>query len=205
MSKEHSTISEEELAPQEGAAPAAPSPAAGLRSSIIEFIVIIVTALALAWAITTFVVKPYQIPSGSMLETIQLDDHVLSEKISYYTRSPQQGEIVTFKDPLDPDTTLIKRVIAVGGQTVDLIDGVVYVDGQPLDEDAYTGGKPSYPLDGPAQIQYPYTVPEGYIWCMGDNRTNSSDSRYFGAVPVESVTGHAFFTYWPISSFGFLE
>ena len=93
----------------------------------------------------------------------------------------------------------------MGGQTVDLVDGVVYVDGEPLDESAYTGGKPSYPLDGPAQIQYPYTVPEGCIWCMGDNRTNSSDSRYFGAVPVSSVTGRAFFTYWPISSIGPLE
>ena len=184
---------------------AKPSPTAGIRNSVIEFVVIIVTALVLAWGITTFVVKPYEIPSGSMLETIQLDDRVLSEKISYYTRSPQPGDIVTFADPLDPATTLIKRCVAVGGQTVDLVDGVVYVDGEPLDESAYTGGKPSYPLDGPAQIQYPYTVPEGCIWCMGDNRTNSSDSRYFGAVPVSSVTGRAFFTYWPIGSFGFLE
>ena len=184
---------------------AQPSPTAGIRNSVIEFVVIIVTALVLAWGITTFVVKPYEIPSGSMLETIQLKDRVISEKISYYSHGPQQGDIVTFTDPLDPKTTLIKRCIAVGGQTVDLVDGVVYVDGEPLDESAYTGGKPSHPEDGPAQIQYPYTVPEGHIWCMGDNRTNSLDSRYFGAVPVDSITGHAFFTYWPISSIGPLE
>lgn len=203
MSKEHNTTPEEEPGQQQPAAK--PSPAAGIRNSVIEFAVIIVAALALAWGITTFVVRPYEIPSGSMLETIQLEDRILSEKISYYTRGPQQGEVVTFIDPLDSNTTLIKRVIAVGGQTVDLVDGVVYVDGQPLEESSYTGGKPSYPLEGPAQIQYPYTVPDGCIWCMGDNRTNSSDSRYFGAVPVSSVTGHAFFTYWPIGSFGFLE
>ncbi|MGN0077885.1 MAG: signal peptidase I [Coriobacteriales bacterium] len=196
----------EEEADQQSAQPAGKgSPAAGLRSAVIEFVVIIAAALVLAWGITTFVVKPYQVPSGSMLETIQLEDRVLSEKISYYGHGPQQGDIVTFADPLDPKTTLIKRCIAVEGQTVDLVDGIVYVDGEPLEEDAYTGGKPSYPEDGPAQIQYPYTIPEGHIWCMGDNRTNSSDSRYFGAVPVDSVTGHAFFTYWPISSIGPLE
>ena len=183
----------EEEAAQQAAQPAGKgSPAANLRSTIIEFVVIIASALVLAWLITTFVGRPYQVPSGSMLETIQLKDRVISEKI-------------TFADPLDPKTTLIKRCIAVGGQTVDLVDGVVYVDGEPLDESAYTGGKPSHPEDGPAQIQYPYTVPEGHIWCMGDNRTNSLDSRYFGAVPVDSITGHALFTYWPISSIGPLE
>ena len=196
----------EEEAAQQAAQPAGKgSPAANLRSTIIEFVVIIASALVLAWLITTFVGRPYQVPSGSMLETIQLKDRVISEKISYYRHGPQQGDIVTFTDPLDPKTTLIKRCIAVGGQTVDLVDGVVYVDGEPLDESAYTGGKPSHPEDGPAQIQYPYTVPEGHIWCMGDNRTNSLDSRYFGAVPVDSITGHAFFTYWPISSIGPLE
>ena len=196
----------EEEAAQQAAQPAGKgSPAANLRSTIIEFVVIIASALILVWLITTFVAIPYRVPSGSMLETIQLQDRVISEKISYYGHGPQQGDIVTFADPLDPKTTLIKRCIAVEGQTVDLVDGVVYVDGEPLEEDAYTGGKPSYPEDGPAQIQYPYTIPEGHIWCMGDNRTNSSDSRYFGAVPVDSVTGHAFFTYWPISSIGPLE
>ena len=196
----------EEEAAQQAAQPAGKgSPAANLRSTIIEFVVIIASALILVWLITTFVAIPYRVPSGSMLETIQLQDRVISEKISYYGHGPQQGDIVTFADPLDPKTTLIKRCIAVEGQTVDLVDGVVYVDGEPLEEDSYTGGKPSYPEDGPAQIQYPYTIPEGHIWCMGDNRTNSSDSRYFGAVPVDSVTGHAFFTYWPISSIGPLE
>lgn len=173
--------------------------------NIVELVAIVLVALAVAWGLTNFVVKPYEIPSGSMLETIQLGDKVLSEKISYYTRSPEQGEIVTFIDPEDSDRTLIKRVVAVGGQTVDLKDGVVYVDGKALDESKYTLGKPSYELEGPANISYPYTVPEGYIWCMGDNRTNSSDSRYFGPVSVKSVTGHAFFTYWPLSDFGPLE
>ncbi len=183
----------------------APDKPTSLRSTILEFVVIIIVALAMAWALTTFVVKPYRIPSGSMLETIQLEDRVLSEKISYYFGEPSQGDIVTFVDPEDSSRVLIKRVIATAGQTVELKDGIVYVDGQALQEDAYTLGKPSYELDSIEDVTYPYTVPEGKIWVMGDNRTDSADSRYFGAVDVSSVTGHAFFTYWPLSSFGFLN
>lgn len=177
----------------------------GLRGTVIEFIVIVIAALAIAWALTTFVVKPYRIPSGSMLETIQLEDRVLSEKVSYYFGEPQRGDIVTFVDPEDSSRVLIKRVIATGGQTVELKDGIVYVDGSPLDESSYTLGKPSYELDSIANVTYPYTVPDGYIWVMGDNRTDSADSRYFGAVPIENVTGHAFCKYWPISSIGLLN
>lgn len=194
-----------DLQSQNDSQPQQAKPSAGLRSTILEFVVIIIAALAMAWALTTFVVKPYRIPSGSMLETIQLEDRVLSEKISYYMGEPQRGDIVTFVDPEDSSRVLIKRVIATGGQTVELKDGIVYVDGQALEEDSYTLGKPSYELDSIANVTYPYTVPDGYIWVMGDNRTDSADSRYFGAVPISSVTGHAFFTYWPISSFGFLN
>ena len=169
-----------------------------------EFAVVIIVALALAWCITTFVVQPYEIPSESMLETIQVEDRVLSEKITYRFNDPQPGDIVTFHSVEDWDTILIKRVIAVGGQTVDFVDGdgYVYVDGKRLDE-PYTLGKPS--LDRDSGVDYPYTVPEGEIWVMGDNRTNSSDSRVFGSVPVENLTGKAFARYWPIDRIGALS
>ena len=86
------------------------------------------------------------------------------------------------------------------------MDGVVYVDGEPLDE-PYTDGKPSYPLPThssqlSSDIAYPYVVPEGCIWVMGDNRTNSQDSRYFGAIPVSSVTSKAQFVFWPLEDAG---
>ena len=131
-------------------------------------------------------------------------DMVFSEKITYYTRDPQQGDIVTFEDPVIPGRILIKRVIAVGGQTVDINDqdGLVYVDGVPLDE-PYTRGSLTYSL--PGGVAYPYTVPEGHLWTMGDNRANSQDSRHYGSVPENSVTGKAVFTYWPISNIGMLE
>ena len=179
-----------------------------LTRTIIEFIIIIAVACAFAFLITHFVAQPYVIPSQSMEDTLiggeegQSNDRILSEKISYISGEPKQGDIVTFTDVEDTSRTLIKRVIAVGGQTIDLRDGYVYVDGQKLDE-PYTDGKPSY--DPETSITYPYTVPDGYIWVMGDNRTNSHDSRWFGPVPVENVTGHAFFRYWPFSRIGLLD
>ena len=172
---------------------------------LLEFLLIFVIALALIFPLRAFVAEYYYIPSGSMEDTLQVDDRILSEKVSYYFDTPKQGQIVTFNGTKEEEgQMLIKRVIAVGGQTVDLRDGAVYVDGEKLDE-PYTEGKQSKPLSNSNGITYPYKVPEGEIWVMGDNRTNSLDSRVFGSVPVENVTGHAFWRYWPLSSFGSLE
>ena len=177
----------------------------GLFRSCLEFILMLVFVLGAAWLLRTFVVAPYEIPSGSMESTIMVGDKVFSEKVSYYSGDVQQGDIVTFADPELPSRTLIKRCIATSGQTVELIDGVVYVDGEALAEPYVQGS--SYPLDTAmgVLVEYPYTVPEGYIWVMGDNRENSADSRYFGAVPESSVSGHAFFVYWPLARVGALS
>ena len=189
------------LAPNSASAPSN-APAPKKKSSWLSFFAMLALVVLISFGLRTFVFQPFEIPSGSMEETIVPGDMVFSEKVSYYFRVPEQGDIVTFEDPTTKGRTLIKRCIAVGGQTVDLRDGVVYVDDQPLSEE-YTNGKPSYPLR--SEVTYPYTVPSGYIWVMGDNRTSSQDSRYFGAVPVSSVSGRAFFTYWPLSSIGLLD
>lgn len=171
--------------------------------TLISIAITILMVVVFSWALRTYVVQAYEIPSGSMETTIEIGDMVFSEKVSYYFRDPEPGDIVTFADPETPGRTLIKRCIAVAGQTVNVDDsGVLYVDGVAQSE-SYTNDKPSYPLN--SDISYPYTVPDGYIWVMGDNRTNSQDSRYFGAIKVSSVTGRAVFTYWPISSFGVLK
>lgn len=178
----------------------------GFFRSILSFVGMLALVLVLSFGLRTFVFQAYEIPSGSMERTIMTNDMVFAEKVTYYFEEPAQGDIVTFEDPEIPSRILIKRIIATGGQTVDLVDGRVVVDGVELDE-PYTNGLPSYPLT-PAfgtTITYPYTVPDGYIWVMGDNRTNSQDSRYFGAVPASSVTGKAVFTYWPVGSMGFLS
>lgn len=168
---------------------------------VIEIIVIVFVAIGLATVFTRFVMQPYEIPSGSMEETIEIGDRIFSEKVSYLLNDPQQGDIITFVDPSDPNRVLIKRVIATAGQTVDIVDDKLYVDGKLMDE-PYVNGKPTYDLH--SDIRYPYTVPEGYVWVMGDNRTNSADSRAFGPISLDSVTGHAVVRYWPIERMGLL-
>lgn len=181
----------------------APSKSGGFGRACVEFLVIVALIVGCAYLLRTYVITPYEVPSGSMETTIMSDDRIFSEKISYYSRDVQVGDIVTFDDPEVDGRTLVKRVVATGGQTIDLVDGVVYVDGEAAFE-PYTNGQQSYPLSTAADVtvEYPYTVPDGYIWVMGDNRGNSADSRYFGAVPVSSVTGHVCFIYWPFQHFG---
>ncbi len=177
----------------------------GVFRNIMSAVGLIVFVVAFSWVLKTFVFQPYQIPSGSMEETIMTGDLVFSEKVSYYIREPEVGDVVTFADPEVAGRTLIKRVVAVGGQTVTLNNGHVYVDGVMASE-AHTQGA-SYPLDRHAlnaQISYPYTVPLGYVWVMGDNRENSADSRYFGAIPSSSISGRAMLVYWPLQDIGLL-
>ncbi len=168
---------------------------------IIELIVTVAVAVGVAVLLRTFVFGVYTVPTGSMLDTIHQGDMLIGEKVTLHWDSPKVGDIVTFESPTEPGTTLIKRVVAVGGQTIDLIGGKLYVDGVEQDE-AYTQGKETLSLSdyvGSAGLSYPYTVPEGYVFCMGDNRTNSLDSRYFGPVSVDAVSSKGLFIYWPLN------
>jgi signal peptidase I len=170
---------------------------------LIETALLVLVAFALAQGIKTFLVQAFVIPSGSMIPTIEEKDRVFAEKVTYrFLREPQPGEIVVFKNPQGNPPILIKRVIATEGQTVDLREGVVYVDGKPLDE-PYTHGLPSDPLD--PSIAYPLTLPDNTMWVMGDNRTNSGDSRLMGPVPVQAAMGRTVLRYWPPQAFGPVE
>jgi signal peptidase I len=162
-----------------------------------ELIAMVALAFLLATAIRTFVIQPYVVPTGSMIPTIEIGDRVIANKFIYRFRDPAPGDIIVLDDPTGTVPTLIKRVIATEGQTVDLQNGVVLVDGEPLTE-PYTHDLPSEPQ----AVQMPFTVPEDSVWLMGDNRTNSQDSRYFGAVPLAEVRGQAFFRFWPVDRIG---
>lgn len=162
----------------------------------------VVLALLFALLVRRYVFEPYTVPTGSMLETIQLNDTLIGEKVSILFQPIKQRDIVTFADPEDPAKTLIKRVIGLPGQTIDLRDGQVYIDNVLLSE-PYTNGKPTLAFSDRwsanllAPIQYPYTIPEDHYWMMGDNRTDSLDSRYFGSVPAQSITSKARIIIWP--------
>ena len=166
----------------------------------------IVVAVFVTAAVKLFVIDIYEVPTGSMSPTISVSDRIVAEKITVHFGSVEPGDIVTFYDPLGNDRTLVKRVIAVAGQTVDLREGFVYVDNVKLDE-PYTLGRPSMPLVpySGRNVSYPYTVPEGHIWVMGDNRTDSADSRYFGSVELDLVIGKAVIVLWPPQHFGKLK
>jgi signal peptidase I len=184
------------LAPDDENATQSPS----LIRQILELIVTVAIAYALAQVVRLYIAEGYRTPTASMVPTIQTEDFTAFSKLSYRFGSPQPGDIVTLDDPYGVLPMMMKRVIAVGGQTVDMRDGKVWVDGTALDE-SFTHGLPSLP----GSVKLPITIPVGYVWVMGDNRTNSKDSRWFGPVPVSTLHAKALFRYWPVDRWGIPE
>jgi len=173
---------------------------------VVSILVTATVAVFLMTALRVYIIDYYAVPSGSMTPTIAINDRILTEKVTLHFSPIKQLDIVTFTDPLDSTRTLVKRVIALEGQTVDLREGFVYVDGVKLDE-PYTLGRPSLPLStaGGVEIAYPYEIPKGCVWVMGDNRTDSADSRYFGPIDSSSVTGRGIFVIFPPAHFNGLH
>lgn len=164
---------------------------------LFELVVLVGLAFLLAQGIKTWVVQPFVIPSGSMEPTLAVGDRVLVNKFLFRFREPAPGDIVVFKAPDNTKTDYIKRVIAVGGQVVDISGGVVFVDGRALDE-PYTAGTLTEPMERPLPVR----VPKGQVFLMGDNRPNSRDGRVFGPRPESQIVGKAFFIYWPPRNIG---
>ena len=185
--------------------------AGGKRSStgrtVLEYVVLAVVAVAVALLIQQFLVKPYRIPSASMEDTLMIGDRVLVDRISWRFGDPQRGDIVVFHPPFD-GPVLIKRIIGMPGDEIGLRDGNVYINGKLLDEPyvrVVNGQKePSLPFTNglPWSLQSPYRVPQGSYFVMGDNRTDSGDSREFGPVERGQFVGRAFAKYWPPGSIG---
>lgn len=163
-----------------------------LVSFLIELPVLIISAIALAWVIKSFVVQPFYIPSASMEPTLYKDDRVLVSKLSYRLRSPSPGEIVVFVETKNEkgETDYIKRVIATAGMHVEETDGKMLINGKAKKE-------PYVRPDNPSASFGPTTVPAGKIFVMGDNRAYSRDSRYIGPIKKKDVIGKAFLIYWP--------
>ena len=177
-----------------------------------ENIEAILIAVVIALFIRTFIVQAFKIPSGSMLETLQIGDQILVNKFIYgvkipftdgYTlipvKNPQRGDIVVFKYPEDPSKDYIKRVMAVGGDSIEIIDKQVFVNDKPVTDEPWAVHKDPRIL--PRQFSRRDTmkkvqVPEGKLFVMGDNRDNSHDSRFWGFVDLKAVKGEAFIIYW---------
>jgi signal peptidase I len=184
---------------------------------------LLVVAFALALVIKTFLIQAFFIPSASMENTLHPGDRVLVNKVVYHLHPPPRGDIIVFSDPnpppqadrnpiqvvwdwlteglgvsTSPEKDFIKRVIGLPGETLEGRDGVVYVDGRPLEE-PYVTTEDSRPFG-------PVRVPNDSLFVMGDNRTDSKDSRYgLGFIPYDNVIGRAFVVIWPPSRVGWLR
>src|SRR5574342_540547 len=187
------------------------------KSTLREYFESIVIAVILAFFIRTFVVQAFKIPTGSMEQNLLIGDHLLVNKFLFApTASPierallpigmiQRRDVVVFKYPEEPERDFIKRVIGLPGETVELREKKVYIDGKPLDEPYVHFLEPPGPAAGEfhevtsfdVRERYgPVTVPPNHYFVMGDNRDNSQDSRYWGFLPRDYVKGKALVIYW---------
>lgn len=182
------------------------------KSSLRENIEAILIAIVIAMFIRTFIVQAFKIPSGSMLETLQIGDQILVNKFIYgvkipftdgkkliSVKDPKKGEIVVFKYPEDPSKDFIKRVVATGGDTLQIIDKKLYVNDELVKNEPYAvyGTNKIYPgTTSPRDNLRKIKVPENNLFVMGDNRDNSHDSRFWGFVDLKAVRGRAFIIYW---------
>jgi len=188
------------------------------RSFWRELPILVVIALVVAVIIKTFLFQAFFIPSGSMKETLQVNDRVLVNKLSYRFGDLARGDVIVFDDPRGsaaetsesvveallrnlaesiglstPQSEFIKRVVATAGETIEVSDGEVLVDGVAIDE--------PYLSPGLRQRDFgPETVPEGFVFVMGDNRNSSVDSTVFGPIPIGDIVGRAFVIVWPPSN-----
>ena len=182
------------------------------KSSLRENTEAIIVAVIIAMFIRTFIIQAFKIPSGSMLETLQIGDQILVNKFIYGVKipftdgkvlipfkDPKKGDIVVFKYPEDPTKDFIKRVVATAGDTVEIKNKQVYINDKKITDAPYVEHKDARIL--PAMFttrdnMKKITVPENKLFVMGDNRDNSHDSRFWGFVDLSEVRGEAFVIYW---------
>lgn len=190
-----------------------------VRSFWKELPFLIIVALVVAVVIKTFLVQAFFIPSASMHDTLVEGDRVMVNKLAYRFGEPHRGDIIVFDSPLvthdqsesllgkvvrnvgealglsTPESALIKRVIALGGETIEIKGNRIYIDGVALDEPYLTRPVDMDPFG-------PLTIPEGFVFVMGDNRNQSEDGRVFGPIPESDIIGRAFVRVWPPSRWG---
>lgn len=189
--------------------------------SLIELVVIVAIALGVALGIQAFLVKPFRIPSESMVPTLEVGQRVLVNRVGTHFGTPERGDVMVFKPPINADsnecavahppaqgcpesnpdeseTNFIKRVVAVPGDRISVRRGRVYIDGE-LQQEPFIRPDATCPI---CNLPRPVVVPDGEYYMMGDNRGASADSREWGPVPEENFVGKAFGTYWPPSRWG---
>jgi signal peptidase I len=176
-----------------------------------EYAKLLFAALAIAAVVKTFFLHAYRLPSRSMEDTLLVGDCLLVDKVSFGASlpffelrlpaltSPARGDVLLFNYPLDPGKGYVKRCVAVAGQVVEIRDKALFVDGQRVPDPPYSKFLDAHiyrRFENPRDNNGPLTVPEGYVFVMGDNRDNSRDSRHWGMLPLELVLGRTLCVYW---------
>ncbi len=136
-----------------------------------------------------FIIKIFVIDGTSMEPTLHANERAMVDKRAYVSTNPNRGDVIGFYDPNEPDKGYIKRVVAVGGDEVELVDRAIKINGEEISENSFD--------DNEQKI----VIQEGYFYVLGDNRNHSYDSRKFGAVPLSNIIGRVNYVVWPISSF----
>lgn len=175
-----------------------------LGTFFLDVFEVIVFAVGIFFFIYLLVMRPHKIDGQSMMPNFPNNEYLLTEKVTYYTRNPERGDVVVFSPPVSNLDEYIKRVIALPGERVMINEGRVYINGQLLNEtylpnDLYTNPG-SFLNEGQE-----YLVPEDGYMVFGDNRANSSDSRYWGPITKKSMSGRAWVIYWPAKLAGSVE
>jgi signal peptidase I len=172
---------------------------------LFEIVETLVLTLIIFFVIQTFVAQPYRVEQQSMFDTLEPDQYVLVDKLTPRFDDYSRGDIVVFEPPEawiqgGPRTPFIKRVIALPGETVEIRDGSVWIDGTQLGEPYVYEDQPTTASEEPAS----WLVPEGELFVMGDHRGASADSRAFGPIERSTVIGRAWLRYWPLDTLGIL-
>lgn len=162
---------------------------------------VLAIALVIALTVRLWVAEPRFIPSSSMVPTLHIGDRLVIDKLSYHWRPPQRGDIVVFHPPgqlvdlgYDGRQAFIKRIIGVPGETLQVRQGQLLLNGQPLAE--------PYRMESPSYETPALTVPPGYLFVLGDNRNDSNDSHVWGLLPQSNLIGRARFRFWPLNRLG---
>lgn len=165
-----------------------------------------VVAIVLALIIRTYLIGPYKIPTGSMETTLMIGDRIFVDKITYRFREPKRGEVIVFKYPIDRKKDFVKRLIAFGGEEVEIRDGSVYVNGEKLSDEVFASkyyyNRSDWDYGRENQI---FRVPQDTFFVLGDNSGHSSDSRNWGFVPKKDLIGRTVVVWWPINRMGIIE
>lgn len=175
-----------------------------IGSFLFDFIETIVTALVIFVIIYIFLFQPHQVKGNSMEVNFHDKEYLLTNKITYRFNSPQRGDVVIFKSPVNKNYDYIKRVIGLPGEVISLKQGKIYINNEVLDESNYLSDSNYTPAGAFLKDNSELTIPANQYFVMGDNRPHSSDSRDWGYINKNNIVGKAWLRYWPPSVAGLI-